>query len=110
MKRTLALTGIILSLAGNSIYAQQTDSLATKNDIEVAATDRDNSDPAKSYFSSGTNYQTDNVYLGRKDSATIPYLSPRLGYYYKSGLFAELKGNVEYFNKFNTSILSPGFA
>ena len=40
-----------------------------------------------SNFKIGVSYLSDNVYLGRKDSVKIPYLTPTIGYYHKSGLF-----------------------
>lgn len=42
----------------------------------------------KSYFKAGVKYLSDNVYLGRKDSATISYITPTIGYYNKSGFYA----------------------
>jgi hypothetical protein len=46
--------------------------------------------PKKSYWQAGLTYMSDNVYLGRKDSVKIPYLVPSIGYYHKSGLFADV--------------------
>jgi hypothetical protein len=43
--------------------------------------------PLKSYFQGGVNYLSNNVYLGRKDTANMPYITANLGYYHKSGLF-----------------------
>src|ERR1700674_4101386 len=43
--------------------------------------------PKKSYWQAGINYLSDNVYLGRKDSVKIPYISPSIGYYDKSGFY-----------------------
>lgn len=42
-----------------------------------------------SYFKISTDYISNNVYLGRKDSAIMPYLIPGIGYYHRSGLFVE---------------------
>ena len=50
--------------------------------------------PKKSYWQAGINYLSDNVYLGRKDSVKIPYISPSIGYYDKSGLY--LNGSLSY--------------
>jgi hypothetical protein len=41
----------------------------------------------KSYLKAGISYLSDNVYLGRRDSVSVPYISPSLGYYHKSGLY-----------------------
>jgi hypothetical protein len=46
--------------------------------------------PKKSYWQATLSYMSDNVYLGRKDSAKLPYLVPGIGYYHKSGLFADV--------------------
>ncbi len=42
----------------------------------------------------GLSYLNNNVYLGRKDSATLPYLTFSIGYYFKSGFFID--GSVNY--------------
>ena len=42
-----------------------------------------------SYFQAGVDYQSNNVYLGRSDSARLPYLTPTIGYYHASGLYAQ---------------------
>jgi len=56
----------------------------------------DDDDPYSSepYFMSAINYLSNNVYLGRKDTTTIPYYSPYIGYHFKSGIYA--KGMVSY--------------
>ena len=40
-----------------------------------------------SYFEIGVNYQSDNVYLGRKDSVALPYIIPTVTYTHRSGLY-----------------------
>lgn len=45
--------------------------------------------PPKSYARFSVNYISDFVYLGRKDSLRTPYITPKTGYYHKSGVFAE---------------------
>ena len=51
--------------------------------------DNDDDDPYEhvSYFMFGMNYLSNNVYLGRKDSTRLPYVSPYIGYHNKTGLF-----------------------
>ena len=49
---------------------------------------------SKSFFMSGFNYLSNNVYLGRKDTLVIPYYSPYVGYHFSSGFYA--KGMVSY--------------
>jgi hypothetical protein len=41
-----------------------------------------------SYWQASVNYLSDNVYMGRRDSVKIPYITTLLGYYDKSGFFA----------------------
>ncbi|HYM95256.1 MAG TPA: hypothetical protein VET23_14035 [Chitinophagaceae bacterium] len=48
---------------------------------------QNNSDKKNSYGQAGIKYLSNNVYLGRKDSSTIPYITPSLGYFHKSGLY-----------------------
>ncbi|MCW3123271.1 MAG: hypothetical protein JWQ38_2763 [Flavipsychrobacter sp.] len=52
----------------------------------------DNDDPYENmhYFMFGANYLSDNVYVGRKDSARSPYYSPYMGYHLKNGLYAKV--------------------
>ena len=52
--------------------------------------DQDDPYETRSYFMFGLNYVSNNVYLGRKDSMVIPYMSPYIGYHLKSGLYAKL--------------------
>lgn len=42
----------------------------------------------RSHLDVGMSYQSDNVYLGRKDSARLPYYIPAVSYYHKSGVYA----------------------
>lgn len=41
----------------------------------------------RSYFKASVSYQSNDVYFGRKDSVNIPYISPSIRYYNKSGIF-----------------------
>src|SRR2546423_10775807 len=79
MKKLSALTFAALCL-----LFYKTSSAQEKDDKE----EKDNS-----YFKVGLSYLSDNVYLGRKDSVAIPYLTPSLGYYHKSGLFITASGS-----------------
>ena len=49
--------------------------------------------PNKSHFEAGMDYQNNDVYLGRKDSTVLPYFIPSVGYYHKSGLYANASLN-----------------
>ncbi|MDD4971420.1 MAG: hypothetical protein PHT07_18475 [Paludibacter sp.] len=54
--------------------------------IQVSAQDTDTIAVKKSSFVVGLKYLSNNVYLGRIDSANIMYLVPSIGYAHKSGL------------------------
>lgn len=41
----------------------------------------------RSFFKASASYLSNDVYFGRKDSVSIPYITPSIRYYNKSGLF-----------------------
>jgi hypothetical protein len=41
----------------------------------------------RSHFEAGLSFQSNDVYLGRKDSSVLPYFIPEFTYYHKSGLY-----------------------
>jgi hypothetical protein len=47
----------------------------------------------RSHFETALTYQSDNVYLGRKDSTRYPYFIPAFSYYHKSGAYASVSLN-----------------
>jgi len=47
-----------------------------------------------SYLMPGLFYVSDAVFMGRRDSVAAPYLMPSIGYYHKSGFYAE--GSASY--------------
>ncbi len=49
--------------------------------------------PASSHFEAGMSYQSNDVYLGRKDSTILPYFIPSFSYYNKTGLYASVSIN-----------------
>jgi hypothetical protein len=56
----------------------------------IITTDTSEEKPAeghRSHFETGLSYQSNDVYLGRKDSAILPYYIPQFSYYHKSGFF-----------------------
>jgi hypothetical protein len=57
--------------------------------------------PKKSYLEAGISYLTNNVYLGRKDSSVLPYITPSLTYYHKSGVY--LTASAAYLQNSTTS-------
>lgn len=46
-----------------------------------------------SHFEAGMSYQSNDVYLGRKDSTILPYYIPSFSYYNKTGLYASVSLN-----------------
>ncbi len=77
-----------------------------------AKTNEDDPFEHKSYFMYGINYLSNNVYLGRKDSAVVPYISPYIGYHDKSGFYA--KGLLSYSpgkanGRFDVATLEAGY-
>jgi hypothetical protein len=94
MKRlylVIGLTTTLLILSGHYIQAQ--DSTLVEKDSGLSKKDstlpknKPASPSRHSYFEGGLNYQSNNVYLGRKDSVVMPYVIPMLSYYHKSGLY-----------------------
>jgi len=75
---------------------------------------KDSPSPNKSsHWQAGVTYQSDDVYLGRKDSASVPYITPSIGYHDKSGLF--IAGSVSYLpgngeNRIDVSTLEGGYS
>lgn len=61
--------------------------MVTKQDDSLIVDKSSSSAIKKSYFQAGLNYESNNVYLGRKDSSILPYLTPALSYYHKSGFY-----------------------
>ena len=65
-----------------------------------------------SYFLADVSYISDNVFMGRRDSIAAPYLFPSIGYYNKSGFFADaslsfLTGSEA--NRVDLLLLSTGY-
>ena len=58
--------------------------------VTTAHAEKGNKDEILSYFKLDASYLTNSVYLGRKDSLTLPYITPALSYYHKSGLYASV--------------------
>lgn len=58
------------------------------------AKEADKKDSIPSYFKLSAGYLSNAVYNGRKDSMVLPYITPSIGYYNKSGLY--ISGSVSY--------------
>ena len=84
LKKTLLLLSVLL--AGYTGYCQ-------------GLSENTGDDPydEQTYFMYGAGYLSNNVYLGRKDSAALPYIGPYLGYHHKSGFYA--KAHASYLPK-----------
>jgi hypothetical protein len=66
-----------------------------------------------SYFELGVHYQSDNVFMGRKDSVPMPYTIPMVTYNHRSGLYfslsaAWLKTTTE--NRIDVVTMEGGYA
>ena len=61
----------------------------------------------KSYLMIGLSYINDNVYLGRKDSVRLPYITFNAGYYFKSGFFID--GSINYLASSDSRIDAVNF-
>jgi hypothetical protein len=75
--------------------------------------EKDSAKEKKSHWVVGTTYQSDAVYLGRKDSVAIPYISPSIGYHDKSGFF--ITGSVSYLsgtgnNRIDVGTIEGGYS
>ena len=78
----------------------------------MAQTGKMDSKEKGSYFKADLNYLNDLVYLGRKDSLNLPYLTATMGYYHPSGFF--ITGALSYSptasaNKFDLFTLDAGY-
>ena len=82
---------IIIIIYGFDASAQTAiDSIFVKPDSLILISDSviDQRLPKRSHLEAAVSFQSNDVYLGRKDSAVLPYYIPELSYYHKSGLYA----------------------
>ena len=78
MRTSLPLFFALSLIFCNTLFAQQPASVS-----ESSSKDKE------SYWKADVNYLTNSVYNGRKDTLPVPYTTPSIGYYHKSGLYAE---------------------
>lgn len=98
MKTTcLAILIFVALFCFNQVSVAQDSSRIIRTDQDTAALKEDSLSGEKkigakyrSYFEVNANYQSNNVYLGRKDSTALPYFTPMLSYYHKSGIYVSL--------------------
>ncbi|MFD0862924.1 hypothetical protein ACFQ1M_11980 [Sungkyunkwania multivorans] len=77
MKNTSAILFGLLCLLSKILIAQQpTHAQATKQE-------------SASYFLADVTYISDAVFMGRRDSIAAPYIIPSIGYYDRSGIYAD---------------------
>lgn len=82
----LLLSFIMISFSSISLIAQEKESLNKKKD---------------SYFKFNASYLSNSVYNGRKDSLTLPYITPSIGYFNNSGFY--IQGSLSYLNSASES-------
>lgn len=69
-------------------------------------------DDKHSSFEAALNYQSDNVYYGRKDTVALPYLIPMLTYYHRSGIYFSASAaylNTSTEHRFDLVMLEGGY-
>jgi hypothetical protein len=70
--------------------------LPKKNTLKKeAAASSDSTAPTPSHFQLNTVYQSNNVYLGRSDSAVMPLITPQISYIFKSGFEIDLNVGID---------------
>ena len=74
MKR-VAIIGLMFVLGTLGVFGQKTT--------------KEKSNDEESYFLMDLSYMNDAVFMGRRDSIAAPYLLPSIGYYDRSGFFAD---------------------
>ncbi len=93
---------VLLCLLPVFLFAQPTKAL----------TDSLSKKEGTSYWKADISFLSNSVYNGRKDSLATPYLTPTLGYYHKSGLYAEASTSIltsSYAVRPDLSILDAGY-
>ena len=88
--RKLYTTLVLLTFAISSQAQDEKQAFTTLSDSpHVAATaDSLSKHRRHTYLEATLDYQSNSVYMGRKDSAILPYFTPGLGFYHKSGFYA----------------------
>jgi hypothetical protein len=85
MKTTIQviLSFLTIFYSGESIFAQ-------------SSSPSPGAEPPKTHLDAEFKYSSNQVYLGRRDSAALPYYIPTLSYFHKSGLYVST--SVNYLN------------
>ncbi len=82
MNIRLLFCSIMVSLVATGLMAQNN---------PKSVKEKSSDDP--SYFLADVSYINDAVFMGRRDSIAAPYILPSLGYYDKSGFFADVSSS-----------------
>ncbi|MCF4101147.1 hypothetical protein L1I30_05680 [Gillisia sp. M10.2A] len=101
MNIRLTIGVFLMAVIFANISAQNTNNSAKKE-----------SDSSKSYILTDVSYISDAVFMGRRDSIKAPYIMPSIGYYDKSGFYADasasyLVGSEE--NRVDLFLVSAGY-
>src|SRR6516164_3753823 len=82
MKTTIQviLSFLTIFYSGESIFAQ-------------SSSPSPGAEPPKTHLDAEFKYLSNQVYLGRRDSAALPYYIPTISYFHKSGLYASASLN-----------------
>lgn len=73
---------------------------------------KEKSNDNESYFLADVGYINDAVFMGRRDSIAAPYIFPSIGYYDKSGFFADISASYLISsdqNRFDLYLISSGY-
>ncbi|MCK0189617.1 hypothetical protein [Arenibacter sp. F20364] len=89
-------------------FALHTGMMSQNNKKSIQEKSNDN----ESYFLTDVSYLNDAVFMGRRDSIAAPYIFPSIGYYDKTGFFAD--ASVSYLtasneNRVDLFLISSGF-
>ena len=99
MRKPIFLFLVILFISGRHAFAQDSviktlDSVKLNTEdsllLEAFKDSIEDQLASKSYFQASLSFLSNNVYLGRKDTAATPYATALFGYSHKSGLYANL--------------------
>lgn len=105
-RQALAQDSVIKTMDSTKLSTEDSLSLeAFKDSIEDLLA-------SQSYFQESLGFLSNNVYLGRKDTAATPYATAMFGYYHKSGLYATV--SVSYLlasgeNRIDLTSLEAGY-
>ena len=86
--RLIASAMILFIVTSEKLCAQSTTDTASIKPVSDSSTTTPIPHHRRTHFGVGMTYQNDDVYLGRKDSTRLPYYTPTVSWFHKSGLYA----------------------